>query len=110
MTAAMTPKPRKRTSPLALCLLHTALRDKPQSLTDLCSITELSKPVVTRHVNALCCEGRLHVGGWARDVRGYPTIKQFVWGDGEDVPCPRTDRTSAHRMATLRAARKAAQE
>lgn len=99
---------RKMLTPLITAQMLEALQRAPQSLTDLVNLTGLAKPTVTRYVNELHSTKpkRAHVAAWARDPRGYPTIRQFAWGDMPDAACPKTDRTSASRMRVLRAARK----
>ena len=97
---------RKTLTPVATALMQQAMVLAPQSLDDLVTISGLSKPTVTRFVNELLDARMVHVGGWARDARDYPTIRQFSAGDAPDTPCPLTTRTAALRMRNLRAARK----
>lgn len=98
---------RKMLTPVAAARMLQAMGIRPQSLDDLVSVSGLAKQVVTRYVKALQCAGMLHVGGWARDARDYPTIRQFASGNMPDVACPKTTRTAAQRMRALRLAQKA---
>lgn len=98
---------RRMLTPSATAQMLGALQRAPQSLNDLVALTDLAKPTVTRYVNELHAANLAHVAGWERDTRGYPTIRQFAWGNQCDAPCPKTDRTSTSRMRDLRAARKA---
>ncbi len=97
---------RKTLTPLAAAKMQEAMQKKPQSLLDLVKVSDLSKRVVTRYVRELQAASMAHVGGWAKDRRGYPTIEQYSWGKGADMACPKTDRTPAKRMELLRARRK----
>jgi len=97
---------RKMLTPLATALMQTAMQAGPRSLDELVLVTGLAKPVVTRYVNDLALFKLVHVGAWARDSRGYPTIRQFRWGTGDNAICPRTTRTSTDRMRAQRAAQK----
>lgn len=97
---------RRILTPTAAALMQQAMQAKPQSLLDLVKVSGLSKRLVTRYVRELQAATLVHVGGWAHDTRGYPTIELYMWGKGADVPCPVTDRTPADRMRLLRAARK----
>lgn len=100
---------RKMLTPAITAQMLEALQSAPRSLNALVEMTGLAKPTVTRYVNELhAAEPKLaHVAAWARDLRGYPTIRQFAWGNRPDVACPTTDRTSTTRMRALRIARKA---
>lgn len=101
---------RKTLTPVATALMQQAMIEAPRSLNDLVEISGLAKPVVTRYVNALYhAEPKMvHVAGWARDARRYPTIRQFAWGNKDDVACPVSTKTNAERMRDLRAMRKGA--
>lgn len=99
----------KRTmTPVATVLLLNALKSGPQSLDDLTIVCGLGKPLVTKYVNGLleATTRFAHVAGWLRDARGYPTIRQFAYGDMPDVECPKSQMTAAQRMAALRERRK----
>lgn len=97
---------RKTLTPVAATRMQQALTVKPHSLDDLVAVSGLAKPTVTRYIKDLADAELVHVGGWARDPRDYPTIRQFAWGNKPDVACPKTTRTAAERMRNLRAARK----
>ena len=94
-------------TPVAAARMQDAMQIASRSLDDLTFISHLAKPTVTRYVNDLHESRMIHVGEWARDSRGYPTIRMFAWGDLPDAACPRNPRTGAERMAALRANRKA---
>lgn len=98
---------RKMLTPVAAARMQHAMGVKPQTLDDLVAVSGLSKPTVARYVNELLRAKMLHIGGWARDARDYPTIRQFASGNMPDVACPKTSRTAAQRMRVLRAAQKA---
>lgn len=93
---------------VATVLMLNALKSEPQSLDDLTSVSGLAKPLVTKYVNGLmeASPRFAHVAGWLRDARGYPTIRQFAYGDAPDVDCPTSQMTAAQRMAALRERRK----
>ena len=95
-------------TPLSTVLLLNALKSGPQSLDDLMVVCGLGKPLVTKYVNGLleATPRFAHVAGWLRDARGYPTIRQFAYGDAPDVECPKSQMTAAQRMAALRERRK----
>lgn len=97
---------RKRMTLIAAGKMQRAMELKPRSLTDLVKVSGLSKPMVTKYVRDLQAETLVHVGDWANDRRGYPTIKKYSWGKGVDAPCPRKTITPAERMRVLRASRK----
>ena len=97
---------RKMLTPVAATRMQAALQAQPHSLDDLSSVSDLAKPLVTRYIKALQAERMVHVGGWARDARGYPTIRQFAWGDKPDAVCPVSTRTSTERMRIRRAEQK----
>ena len=97
---------KKMLTPVATATMQTAMLSAAQSLNDLVALSGLSKQTVTRFVNELHEAKVIHVGGWARDTRGYPTIRQFSMGNKPDVECPRTQRTAAERMRGLRLDRK----
>ena len=97
---------RKTLTPLATARMQTAMQAAPHSLDTLAVVADLAKPVVTRYIKALQAARLVHVGGWDRDTRGYPTIRQFAWGDKPDAACPLTDRTSTTRMRARRAEQK----
>lgn len=103
---------RKTLTPLAAARMQTAMQAAPHSLDTLAVVADLAKPVVTRYVNTLltATPRLVHVGGWERDRRGYPTIRQFGWGDMPDAACPLTDRTSTTRMRARRAEQKGLQK
>lgn len=104
----MTPTPtRKMLTPLAATRMQMALHTKPHSLVDLVAVSGLAKPTVTRYIKEMQVVSLVHVGGWARDARGYPTIRQFSWGNRPDAECPKNERSGADRMRALRATRKA---
>lgn len=98
---------RRTLTPVAAARMQQAMQIKPHSLDDLALVSGLAKPTVTRYVNDLHEEKMVHVGDWGRDSRGYPTIRKFAWGTSADAVCPRNPRTSAERMAAIRAAQKA---
>lgn len=104
MTRAPT---RKMLTPVAATRMQMALQTKPQSLDDLVVVSGLAKPTVTRYIKEMQVVALVHVGGWARDTRGYPTIRQFSWGALPDADCPKNARSGADRMRALRATRKA---
>jgi hypothetical protein len=99
---------KKTMTPVATVLLLNALKSEPQSLDDLMVACGLAKPLVTKYVNGLleAAPRFAHVAGWLRDARGYPTIRQFAYGDLPDVECPKSQMTAAQRMAALRERRK----
>jgi hypothetical protein len=99
---------KKTMTPVATVLLLNALKSGPQSLDDLTVVCGLAKPLVTKYVNGLleATPRFAHVAGWLRDARGYPTIRQFAYGDLPDVECPKSQMTAAQRMAALRERRK----
>ena len=97
---------RKMLTPLATAQMQSAMQTLPHSLDELVAVTGLAKPVVTRYVKQLADSKLVHIGDWARDSRGYPTVRQFRWGTDVDVVCPRTTRTSTDRMRAQRAALK----
>lgn len=99
---------RKILTPAAAVQMARAMEQSPRTLDDLVALSELSRQTVTRYVKSLQESGIAQVGGWLRDRRGYPTIRQFVVGTEADVPCPRMDETPARRMKRIRAARKVA--
>lgn len=103
----MTAATRKTLTPTNTVQMQLAMISKPQSLLDLVGISGLAKPTVTRFIRELQGAKMVHVGGWARDARGYPTIEQYRWGDGIDAVCPRKNESSTVRMAALRAKQKA---
>jgi DNA-binding IclR family transcriptional regulator len=98
---------RKTLTPALTARMLCAMQTHPKTLIELVDLSGLSKPTVTRYVNALHSLKMAHVAGWVRDARGYPTIRQFAWGEKPDMECPVTERTSTTRMRLLRAARKA---
>lgn len=104
----MSPVTRKMLTPTNTVRMQAAMMVKPQSLSDLVVVSGLARPTVTRFVRELQASELVHVGGWERDARGYPTIEQYLWGKGVDTPCPRKSETSTVRMKALRAKRKAA--
>jgi hypothetical protein len=97
---------RKRLKPSHIVHMQSAMQEAPQSLSDLVVASGMSKPVVTRVVRNLQADGLVHVGGWGRDARGYPTIEKYSFGAGKDIMCPRKNESSTVRMASLRAKRK----
>lgn len=99
---------RKTLTPTNTVRMQMAMTVRPHSLDDLVAVAGLAKPTVTRFVRELQANSMVHVAGWARDSRGYPTIQQYGWGLGANVPCPRKNETSAVRMASIRAKRKGA--
>lgn len=99
---------RKTLTPVSTAKMQQALEHSPRSLDDLVKVSGLSKPLVTRYVRELQAAGLVHVGGWARDVRGYPTIECYRWGRQPDVPCPRKYSNDAERMRIARAEKRAA--
>ena len=103
----MITRARKMLTPVKILVMHAAMRTKPQSLRALCGLADLSMPVVTRFIRQMQDANALHIGAWARDARGYPTIEQYMWGKGVDAVCPIKNESSAVRMAALRAKRKA---
>jgi hypothetical protein len=99
---------KKTMTPVATVLLLNALKSGPQSLDDLTVVCGLGKPLITKYVNGLLSATPrfVHVAGWLRDARGYPTIRQFAYGDLPDVECPKSKMTAAQRMAAMRERRK----
>ena len=100
---------RKTLTPVNTVQMQLAMVSGPQSLSDLSLISGLAKPTVTRFVRELQAVKMVHVGSWARDARGYPTIEQYTWGPGGNAVCPRKNESSTVRMAAFRAKQKAKQ-
>lgn len=98
---------RKMLSPISMVKMQAALTHSPQSFSDLAAVSDLDQRVVTRYVHELKEANLVHVGDWDRDARGYPTIRKYVWGPGDDAPCPTKHRDDAERMRKLRAKKKA---
>lgn len=94
---------RKMLTPLATARMVSAMQTMAHSLDELVAISELAKPTVARYIKELQAARLIHVGDWARDSRGYPTLRQFKWGDAPDAACPLTTRTAAERMRNKRA-------
>lgn len=96
---------RKTLTPTAAALMQEAIQHSPHSRDDLVRISGLAKPVVARYVRELRnAEPRMiHIGGWARDARGYPTIECYSWGNQPDVLCPKKYADDAERMRVSRA-------
>lgn len=94
---------RKTVTPARHVAMHMAMYNSPQSLDQLVEVSGLEKPTVRRFIGELQAMKMVHVGAWARDPRGYPTIRQYKWGAGQDAVCPRKNETSAVRMAAIRA-------
>lgn len=103
----MTRISRKYLTPVAMHRMQEAMTVEPRSLDALVDVSCLSKPVVTKYVRSLQDAKLVHVGGWDRDVRGYPTIELYKWGQGVDVPCPKKYTNDAERMRLARAEKKA---
>lgn len=99
---------KKMLTPVASLRMTAAMRVVPQSLDDLVSVSGLSKQTVTRFVKELTEAKMAHIGAWARDCRGYPTIRRFAMGDDPDVACPVRYSGNAERMRVTRAAKKKA--
>ena len=97
---------RKMLTPTNTVRMQSAMAVKPQSLKDLTLVSGLAMPTVTRFVRELQTAKMVHVGGWGRDARDYPTIEQYSWGQGADAICPRKNETSTVRMAAIRAKKK----
>lgn len=97
---------RKMLTPTNTVQMQLAMMSTPQSLKDLSLASGLAMPTVTRFVRELQSLKAVHVGDWARDARGYPTIEQYTWGPGVNAVCPRKNETSAVRMAAIRAKKK----
>ena len=104
----MTAATRKTLTPTNTVRMQIAMTVKPQSLLDLTRVSGLAKPTVTRFIRELQGAKMVHVGNWARDARGYPTIEEYRWGNGTNAVCPRKNESSTVRMAALRAKQKAA--
>lgn len=104
----MTAATRKTLTPTNTVQMQMAMVEQPWSLSGLSLMTGLAKPTVTRFIRELQVAKMVHVGNWARDARGYPTIEEYRWGKGIDAVCPRKNESSTVRMAALRAKQKAA--
>jgi hypothetical protein len=98
---------KKMLTPVASLRMTAAMGVVPQSLDDLVFVSGLSKQTVTRFVKELTEANMAHVGAWARDRRGYPTIRRFAMGGGPDAACPVRYSGNAERMRVTRAAKKA---
>ena len=86
--------------------MQMALSSHPHSLDDLIAVSGLARGVVARFVRELQDSRMVRVADWARDPRGYPTIRKYALGGEPDTLCPRKNETSAIRMKALREKRK----
>lgn len=97
---------RKMLTPTKMAKMQAAMQKKPLSLSALAELSGLDKRVVTRYVRELQAGDLVHVGGWDRDARGYPTIERYRWGKGQNVACPKKYDSEAERMRLVRASKK----
>lgn len=102
----MTRQPLKMLTPVAVLRMSSAMELDPQSLDDLVAVSGLAKPTVTRFVKSLTEAKMAHVGAWARDARGYPTIRRYSMGSAPDAACPLMYKNDAERMRVTRADKK----
>lgn len=98
---------RKSLTPAAMVTMVSAMSREPHSAAALALLTDLNIRMVQRYINELHDGDLVHVGSWGRDARGYPTIEQYKWGRGADVPCPKKYANDAERMRCARALKKA---
>ena len=96
---------RKPMTPRISLMLIEAMQVEPMTYDDLANISGVQRPVIARFIKSAREDKLVRISGWKADVRGYPTVPQFRFGNTPDTPRP-TPKTAAQRMAATRAARK----
>lgn len=86
----------------------SALKAGRHSRDQLARLSRLSKRTVSEWI----AEKRefIHVADYAEDARGRKFVELFAWGRKPDAPRPGQRRTTAQRMADLRARRRKEKE
>jgi len=87
-------------------LLVQRLMRQEMTYDELVASSGLKKPTIAAWVKQMRAAKCVYVYDWAADKNGALRVPVFCWGNYEDAPRPGQRRTSAERMAALRAARK----